>query len=399
MSLGNWGQSFLQDAAAGFFGNEYLRDYTHASKTFRTNSYQNAPKFKFLFHVYFDINPEAFSQGISTGFNFGLAVKSVKLPSFTFDVTQMNQYNRKRLVQTKIKYDPIDITFHDDNGNQINQLWFNYFTYYYKDSTKPQVIFAGNRGGKNVTPNATSQNPATDANYFNRNIYSDKITGNTDWGYIGESSVPSESPNQQKVPFFKNITVFGFNQHNFTAYTLVNPIITRFGHDTYAYSESNGTMENTMGIDYETVVYNTGAIDGRKPSDIVTGFGMNENYDRNLSPIARPGANGTILGKGGLIDAVGGAIQNISEGNYVGAIRTAGTAYNTFKNANLTQIAKSDVKNTVYDSVNKTPNRNQLFSTPIFGSTPSPTGTAGSPTPGVQNNTTATTQRTAGKQT
>jgi hypothetical protein len=50
-------QNLLKDTAAGFFGNEYLRDYTHAAKTFRPNGYQYAPKFKFLFHVYFEINP------------------------------------------------------------------------------------------------------------------------------------------------------------------------------------------------------------------------------------------------------------------------------------------------------------------------------------------------------
>jgi hypothetical protein len=66
-------QNLLKDAAGTFFGSDFLRDYTHASKTFRTNGYQYSPKFKFLFHVYFDINPEAYSQNVSTGANFGLA--------------------------------------------------------------------------------------------------------------------------------------------------------------------------------------------------------------------------------------------------------------------------------------------------------------------------------------
>jgi hypothetical protein len=128
-------QNLLTDAANGFFGNDYLRDYTHASKTFRPNAYQYAPKFKFLFHVYFEINQSAYAVGLPQGANFGLAVKSVKLPSYTFDTHTMNQYNRKRIVQTKIKYDPIDITFHDDNGNLIRNMWYNYYTYYYNSYT------------------------------------------------------------------------------------------------------------------------------------------------------------------------------------------------------------------------------------------------------------------------
>jgi hypothetical protein len=54
----------------------------------------------------------------------------------------MNQYNRKRIVQTKIKYDPIDISFHDDNGSgvgtanlggTVRALWKAYYNYYYFD--------------------------------------------------------------------------------------------------------------------------------------------------------------------------------------------------------------------------------------------------------------------------
>ena len=109
-------ENLLQGAAGTFFGGDYLRDYTHASKTFRPNSYQNAPKFKYLFHTYFEINSEAYGENVNTGSNYGLLVKTVKLPSFQFEVAVLNQYNRKRLVQSKIKYDPIDITFHDDHG-------------------------------------------------------------------------------------------------------------------------------------------------------------------------------------------------------------------------------------------------------------------------------------------
>jgi hypothetical protein len=39
--------SFGQDFAKGFFGTEGTRDYTHASKVFRTNAYELKPRFKF----------------------------------------------------------------------------------------------------------------------------------------------------------------------------------------------------------------------------------------------------------------------------------------------------------------------------------------------------------------
>lgn len=371
-------QNLLTDAAGGFFGSDYLRDYTHASKTFRPNAYQYAPKFKFLFHVYFEINQSAYAVGLPQGANFGLAVKTVKLPSYSFDTHTMNQYNRKRIVQTKIKYDPIDINFHDDNGNLIRNMWYNYYTYYYKDASKPIVSVSGRQtnqnsgNGNNASPNNT--------NYNLRNIYSQSITGDTDWGYIGETGTTfngstSTGTGQTKIPFFKNITIFGFNQHNYVAYTLINPIITRFGHDTYNYAEATGTMENTMSLDYETVKYFQGAISGKEPSNIVAGFGLNDHYDRVPSPITRPGSQASILGQGGLVDGVSGVIDDLSgdNTNVLGAIQKAGATLNTVKNMNLGQAIKSEVTtgviNAIMNPVNNT-GRNVLFNLPIFGSTP-----------------------------
>ena len=370
-------QNVLKDAAGTFFGSDFLRDYTHASKTFRPNAYQNAPKFKFLFHVYFQLNPTGLPET-----NYGLLVKTVKLPSFTFDTSTLNQYNRKRIIQTKIKYDPINISFHDDNGNSIRKMWKGYYNYYYADGTKPQVIFNGARGSA-TTPQLTGGGGfagATDATYNSRTQYQPSITGNESWGYQGGTS----DPTGQKIPFFKNITVFGFNQHNFVAYTLINPVITSFSHDTYDYAQGNGTMEHQMTVDYETVVYNEGAIDGKSPGNIVTGFGDEANYDRTLSPIARPGSNSNILGQGGLVDGVGGAIKDFTDGNYLRAIQAAGTTYNTFKNTNILNIAKSEVVNGIINSVGGTPNRNVTVATPVFGAIQSAIGTAGAKLAGAK---------------
>lgn len=396
-------QNLLTDAAGGFFGNDYLRDYTHASKTFRPNAYQYAPKFKFLFHVYFEINQSAYAVGLPQGANFGLAVKTVKLPSYTFDTHTMNQYNRKRIVQTKIKYDPIDINFHDDNGNLIRNMWYNYYTYYYKDASIPVVSVSGLQAQQ--TGNGSTNSP-NNTNYNARNIYSQSITGNTNWGYVGETpdspaSNTQAATGQTKIPFFKNVTIFGFNQHNYVAYTLINPIINRFAHDTYDYSQGNGTMTNTMTLDYETVKYFQGAIDGKQPSNIVAGFGLESNYDRRASPITRPGSQSSILGQGGLIDGIFGGeqrdpitgeiqrdangniiynstgfIQDLQSGpnqNILGAIQKAGATYNTLKNINLKQAIRSEVTtgitNAIMNPLNNT-GRNVLFNLPIFGTTP-----------------------------
>lgn len=289
-------QQALQGAAEGFFNDAYLRDFRHASKTFTTNGFANAPKFKYLFHVYFDINrtlvnSEIFPDPVIPG----LLVKNITLPKFNIAVAEMNQYNRKRYVQTKINYDPVSITFHDDNAGSIKKMWYDYYAYYYNDVTT-----------------AVRDDP----NILSKNIYKDNISenGNQNWGYLGEpsSSLGAAALNNPKPQFFNSIQIFGFNQHNFSCYTLVNPIIERFEHDTYDYYQPTGTMENRMTLRYETVTYQEGALNGQKPDAIVSGFGTDQYYDKLLSPISKPGGNRNIMGQGGLLDAGTGIFDDLS---------------------------------------------------------------------------------------
>jgi hypothetical protein len=224
-------------------------------------------------------------------------------------------------------------------------MWNVYYTYYYKDATQDLLKTNANK----------------------RNIYQPSIQGDEDWGYIGEGTdgptASNASLGMSKPAFFKSIDIFGFNQHNFVQYKLVNPIISSFEHDTYAYSES-GVMENSMSLDYETVKYYEGALDGRTPGQLVKEFGSEKHYDTRLSPIARPGSNASILGQGGLVDAVGGIINDLPN-NPLGAIQKLGASIQTFKNpANILKIAKQEALGVAVDTITKTPNRNQLFDFP-----------------------------------
>jgi hypothetical protein len=253
----------------------------------------------------------------------------------------MNQYNRKRLVQTRIRYDPIRIVFHDDNASQVKQLWSNYYSYYYNDPNQPNSLYAGIK----------SMSPSEATSRLNeRNIYNPDITDDQTWGYIGESI----STKLQKASFFKSIKIFGFNQHNFALYVLVNPLIDSFTHDNYNYYETRSVMENQMSIRYETVKYYDGALNGQNPSTIVDGFGESNQYDTTLSPINRPGTNRTILGQGGLFDAGEGIINDISSGNYLGALQTAVRTGRKFRNGRqILNAAKSELVGEVIGNIEK----------------------------------------------
>jgi hypothetical protein len=128
---------------------------------------------------------------------------------------------------------------------------------------------------------------------------------------------------------------------------LINPLITSWGGDQYNYSEGAGTMQNSMTIAYETVKYYSGALSrsqsGGDPN--VQGFATDAHYDKTVSPIARPGANATVFGQGGLLDASAGILGDLQSGSvlgYIGAAQKAARLNRTFKGKNLGSIAASE---------------------------------------------------------
>jgi len=322
--------SFGQDFAKGFFGTEGTRDYTHASKVFRTNAYELKPRFKFLFHVTFTINTAkipALNGIFATDdvTNLSYVVKSVNLPTYSIDTATMNQYNRKRLIQTKIKYNPVTITFHDDGGDNVRNMWYNYYAYYYKDASQKYGSDTNTNGSAGA-----SQNQQTGFGGWDRDIYSNDRQVN-DWGYIGESyndGTSSTNTSTGKPPFFRDIRIAGFDKnHKYAEYVLINPIISGWQHDTYDYAQGNGIMENKMTIDYETVKYYDKA-----PNKSAVGFANPSHYDTRRSPLARPGSTNSIFGQGGLLDVVDGISEDLQSGSVlglIGAVQKAGTFYNT----------------------------------------------------------------------
>jgi hypothetical protein len=227
-----------------------LRDARHASRMFASDQFRLAPKFDFQFHVAFNINPAALktidlSQRHRNEIN--MLVKKIGLPKFTVATEQVNQYNRKKQIQTQHKFEDIAITFHDDNMSLINQLWQNYYSYYYADSTSAKAPGAYNR---NATRN------------------SDFIT--TSYGLDNGST----------APFFNYITVYQMARHEYVSYKLHNPIIKTFDHKEVGYA-SKELHEFTMGIAYEAVSYEMGTVS----SENVEGFGI-EHYDLTPSPLS-----------------------------------------------------------------------------------------------------------------
>ncbi len=98
--------SFGQQIFKGFSAVDGLRGYDHANRVFTPNGYELKPRFKFLFHVAFTINSAVIPKirgavGLQDIANLSLVVKTVDLPKYTIATETLNQYNRKRVIQTK----------------------------------------------------------------------------------------------------------------------------------------------------------------------------------------------------------------------------------------------------------------------------------------------------------
>jgi hypothetical protein len=294
--MSSFGQQYINNT----YGSETLRDYTHASKFFRANSLEYVPRVKFLFHVYFNLNTDPqtgipslqkiFSEDQTT---IGMLVKTIQLPQYTVVTETLNQYNRKRVIQKKIEYNPVQVEMHDDGGDLIRTLWYNYFSYYYKDPSQSYNNVTATNGAAGV-----DSTQAAGFSYNSRDIYVNERAVN-DWGYIGESFSDGTNSENGKPAFFRDITIYGFDQHKWVSYVLVNPLISSWAHDTYDYSQDNGVMQNSMTIQYETVKYYAGDVGSERPSTNVPGFAAPSNYDQQLSPLATRAQTGEVNGQGG----------------------------------------------------------------------------------------------------
>ena len=126
----------------------WMRDQQHASRLYRQdNLYDLSPKAGWMYYVSFQLGnvgtfvDQTWYTRYVTNNVVGMLVKSADLPKYAVTTETLNQYNRKTQVQTKLDYQPISFTFHDDMANSTNDLWFNYFRYTYADGIYSKPSF------------------------------------------------------------------------------------------------------------------------------------------------------------------------------------------------------------------------------------------------------------------
>jgi hypothetical protein len=264
-----------------------MADWQHAARLYTDRDMALAPKSKFLYHVQFEVSPQA--QDIipqlftgSTLNELGMLVKRADLPKYTANVETKKKYNRVKNVQTSITYSPISIDLHDDNEGITTALLQAYYRYYFADGNQQKD--AGAAYG--VVPHSTYEGQTRNRYKFGMDV------------------------NNPGVPFFKSIKISTLSRGEYTTYTLVNPILTGWSHDNVDNSDGAGTLSNSIEVAYEAVFYNQGSITTGSQGE-PAGFGQ-DHYDNMPSPISLEG--GGKLGLGGTIGSALNLYEFIASG-------------------------------------------------------------------------------------
>ena len=302
VKINNWLQGFQNNLPG-------MKDFRHASRLYIDDNYKLVPKQKFMFHVLFETDQTVSGLPLSTNeqYQLNMLVKSCEMPRFGMNLEEKIQYNKKMYTATRIQYEPVNITFHDDHADTVTAFWQKYYQYMIADSVSMSSNYIINQ--------------TKDTQYNSKNFFTNKFGLDT--------------PAQRQKPYLKRITIFLLHKQRFTSMTLINPIIGSFAHDTLDNADGTGVLANTMQVYYETVLYDSGTVNvGNIP-----GFAT-INYDKEPSPLTVFGRGSqSIFGPGGVVDGVGSVIKNVSEGNWLGAILGASNTYNNAK-----KIKKSAAK-------------------------------------------------------
>jgi len=303
--------NFLTQVARG----DTIKDYKHASRLFVDNNYELSPKYTWLFHVFFDLNPELTSVDQRQQIEAGMLVKVVDLPKFRIDTKVYNNYNRPHIAQSKMRYEDVNITFYDDSANIVRKLWFDYFSYYYRDMDNN---YGDATGSLNPVYLRNNKQVLGQRNLYNK------------FGYTPRKD--SEISTQ----YIQAIRIYSLHQKRFSEYTLLNPTILSYRHGTHQNGQ-DGTLENVMTIQYESVLYASGA------AKVARGF-ADLHYDKSPSPLTvAGGGTNSILGPGGIVNALDEVISDGGNGKWGSSAFKAVRAYQTNKNVDFMNLAKGEL--------------------------------------------------------
>ena len=280
---------FTSLTGMGFF---YEKNPRHATYNFSQDGrslYRNQPRFPFEYYIDIKLNNVGTASTYIKKY-FSTAdlqqimplVKTIDMPSMKIETTALNQYNRKRLSQTKIAFEPVKVVFHDVADGKTLKFWDMYYKYYFSDGSEPGVNDVKQAQAQNksmsveslikgiipkINPAITSL-PASIKSLINGNSLdpSASLATNTNGDKKMLQNIVGNSLDNHNFGFnlptvdnirnlIQTIDIYQVHGGRFNKVTLVNPRISAFTHDVLNYAAGDKTLELTMTFEYEYAYY------------------------------------------------------------------------------------------------------------------------------------------------
>jgi hypothetical protein len=293
-----------------------MRDSRYAKVHNKANrTIQAMPRQKFLYYASF-VPGSAISslrdfESWQRGFAF--QIKRTDRVKASPQVKELNQYNRKRLIQTGIEYDALNLELHDTVDDRVLRVWRDYHVWYFGD-------------GRGKNPSTT----------WRSSVISRDMPVSNGWGFSPPDSTPWDTQ------FFDSLDIYTFYGRKYTQVRFFNPKITSISFDAMDSSSSEmSSVDMTIkheGFEYVNVaaplgskhitMFNLNSGDYYEPQDLFGGVNaflldLNDNLESSidslLGGIARNvpfvgqalagAASNAIVGSG-----VTGFTQNLAQG-------------------------------------------------------------------------------------
>lgn len=225
----------------------YARDFRNAY-TFRPDI--NPPRQKFQGYVNFIVNRSLYGESwyndnASFRTEISSLVRTASLPELEFKTETKNQYNRKRIVNTGVEYQPVDIKVIDTINNEWLILFMKYYSYHYMNARNKQ----GTAGRDSVGAGSIgdfggrAQVESADGNENNGSMFGKDVSNWNSNAYGFNLNLTST--------FFERIDYVLYHGNKAVQYSLFNPVLTRFRTGDLDYSSSE-VMEFDMTFEYES---------------------------------------------------------------------------------------------------------------------------------------------------
>lgn len=203
-----------------------------------------APKYKFLFVVQFTL-ASGYENLQDTMAGMAFVIKKSTRPKITYQSEDVNYYNFRSKLITKMEFDEMSMSFHDDILNNATKFYTAY--------TRAMSPITNLAPSRSTTGNAFEQLGLSFGNILNSK---DPGTGVPTSNYAA-SIGPLAKENKQSI--FKEISLYHVfdNGNQVTTYHFLNPRITQLIPDDVDMSVGNEGNELTITFNYDGLYVDT----------------------------------------------------------------------------------------------------------------------------------------------